>query len=77
MIGKIWTNRKPRKVENVEFAGNAFVQIVLSAINPVSGFVEGVVRSAAGFSLQNAAGFRCKTCVDGSCFEKLWPWRRK
>jgi len=42
------------------FAGNALVQIVLSAINAVSGFLEGV-----SGKLQNAAGFRCNKCADG------------
>jgi len=47
-------------------AGQAFVQIVLSAINAVSGFMEGDV-----VYLVNTAGFRCKRCVGGQLFREV------
>jgi len=34
---------KPRKVNHVTFAGKALPEILLSAINAVRGFLEGVV----------------------------------
>jgi len=52
----------------MKFIGMALVQIVLRAIDAVSGFMEGV-----SGKLQNVAGFRCKRCVDGHLFRKLWP----
>jgi len=51
---------------HVEFAGKALDQIVLSAINAVSGFREGV-----SSKVQNVAGFRCKRCVDGQLFREV------
>jgi len=54
---------------HVAFAGTALVQIVLSAINTVSRFMEGVVVYLVNCRMrQNVASFRCKWCVDGQLF---------
>jgi len=60
MYGKIWTNRKRKKVE---FAGKALVKSIQS--------VHGRCTGVSG-KLHNVAGFRCKKCVDGQ-LENLWP----
>jgi len=63
----------------VEFAGKALVQTVLSAINLVSGIMEGVVQNVA-CELQHVV-VNCRmwlvsdvrAVLMGSYFEILWP----
>jgi len=51
----------------VEFAGKASVQIVLSAINIVNGFMEGVVV----WSTAECGWFPCERCADGQLFREV------
>jgi len=54
---------------HVEFAEKALVKIVLSAINTVSGFIEGVVLYLVNCRMRLVSDVR--SVLMGSCFEKL------
>jgi len=54
---------------HVEFAGMALVQVVLSAINAVCGFMEGIVVYLVNYRIQLVSDAR--DVLMGSCFEKL------
>jgi len=55
----------------MEIAGTALVQRVLSAINSIIGFMEGVVAYLVNCRMWLVSDVR--GVLMGSCFENLWP----